>query len=583
YAITPRWESRQLGIYVPYVRTKLHNRDNLGLTLRLGPVFVGSSNMGSLLFNEKLPAVDVHAGVKFGITYGKKSKLLNKLEKIAQPNKRSDIRSDGPAKFYLDDARMRAFDSLLNLSQMPQARVPVDSIPMAAPAPAPLPPSPAMAPPQVVNVVVNNYLAPAPVVSPDSLRVRQVRDSIIVENMVPRQAVVRPALSPSSANDSLLARRDREVNYLIGRLAELELDRKELQAQRTTDSVAIDALMRERERMEERLKSLTEQWKQFEERYRQQVVPTPPEEEEKKDSWFKRLFNKKDTTGTPAAVGATGMAIPPRSPAETLYVAMPPMPAAVAPRDQVSAESRAYINELRRMERNNDVMNREMAMLRKQMMQHTASQMEISAANLAAVSNTARTGQVQRDTVWRTDTVWMSDAAGRVPDRLKDDPAGSPRQFAPLIRTMPDTLIIYDMVFISAGPVQSVSAPRPANADTVQRAITTRGVSLPRKGSVYFASGSTSLSLTARELLQNMALDLANRAPAYLLQLVGYTDGTGSPEVNRRLAEQRIGAVRQFLQNAGLTPAEIITDIQLAQSQGADPKSRRVAVEIRDR
>lgn len=80
YSITPRFEKRHFGIYVPYTfsdRNDITNfRDNrLGLALKLGPVFFGSSNLGSMAFNKKLKAADFFVGLKIGFTYGKPSKV----------------------------------------------------------------------------------------------------------------------------------------------------------------------------------------------------------------------------------------------------------------------------------------------------------------------------------------------------------------------------------------------------------------------------------------------------------------------------------------------------------------------------
>lgn len=80
YTITPRYERRHFGIYIPYTFSDREDitryRDNwLGLTLRLGPVFLGSSNLGSIAFNKKLKAADFFVGMKIGFTYGKPSKI----------------------------------------------------------------------------------------------------------------------------------------------------------------------------------------------------------------------------------------------------------------------------------------------------------------------------------------------------------------------------------------------------------------------------------------------------------------------------------------------------------------------------
>lgn len=91
YAITPRWEGRHFGLYIPYTFTNHKNitdykQNLLGATVRMGPVFVGSSNLGTMIFNKNLKAADVHAGIKVGITYGKPNKTSMLIEKLIKKN-----------------------------------------------------------------------------------------------------------------------------------------------------------------------------------------------------------------------------------------------------------------------------------------------------------------------------------------------------------------------------------------------------------------------------------------------------------------------------------------------------------------
>ena len=87
YAVTPRWESRNIGVYIPYSfkdykSIEGYENNKLGATLRLGPVFVGSSNIGNVLFNDKLRSADVHVGLKVGFTYGKPNKASKILQSL---------------------------------------------------------------------------------------------------------------------------------------------------------------------------------------------------------------------------------------------------------------------------------------------------------------------------------------------------------------------------------------------------------------------------------------------------------------------------------------------------------------------
>ncbi|MEO6133934.1 MAG: hypothetical protein ABIP35_02200, partial [Ginsengibacter sp.] len=98
YTITPRYETRHFGIYIPYTVSQRnaftdYNQHLLGATLRLGPVFIGSSNLGTMLFNKNLRAADVHLGFKIGVTYGKPNKSNKFLNTVFDKNQKT-LRTD---------------------------------------------------------------------------------------------------------------------------------------------------------------------------------------------------------------------------------------------------------------------------------------------------------------------------------------------------------------------------------------------------------------------------------------------------------------------------------------------------------
>lgn len=85
YSITPRWEGRRFGVYIPYTFADDigdYKKNLLGASFRFGPLFIGSSNLGTMAFNKQLRSADIYAGVKLGITYGKSTKASRLLEKI---------------------------------------------------------------------------------------------------------------------------------------------------------------------------------------------------------------------------------------------------------------------------------------------------------------------------------------------------------------------------------------------------------------------------------------------------------------------------------------------------------------------
>jgi outer membrane protein OmpA-like peptidoglycan-associated protein len=72
YSITPRFESKWFGVSVPFNYNSL-TKFNAGLSLRAGPVFVGSGSAFTALLGKSKQA-DFHAGVHIGIPYSKKLK-----------------------------------------------------------------------------------------------------------------------------------------------------------------------------------------------------------------------------------------------------------------------------------------------------------------------------------------------------------------------------------------------------------------------------------------------------------------------------------------------------------------------------
>ena len=108
YTITPRWESRYIGVYLPYTITEKNPTSNfrqnmLGATLRLGPLFVGSSNLGTMAFNKNLSAADVHIGLKVGITYGKPNKSTAYFQKIFLRKQQADSVARTPWVYQTKD------------------------------------------------------------------------------------------------------------------------------------------------------------------------------------------------------------------------------------------------------------------------------------------------------------------------------------------------------------------------------------------------------------------------------------------------------------------------------------------------
>jgi outer membrane protein OmpA-like peptidoglycan-associated protein len=108
YTITPRWESRHFGVYFPYTITEKnagssYRQNSLGATLRAGPLFVGSSNLGTMAFNKNLSSADIFIGLKVGITYGKPNKAGTYFQKIFARKHSADTVAQTPVYYQNKD------------------------------------------------------------------------------------------------------------------------------------------------------------------------------------------------------------------------------------------------------------------------------------------------------------------------------------------------------------------------------------------------------------------------------------------------------------------------------------------------
>ncbi|MDB5278447.1 MAG: peptidoglycan-associated lipoprotein [Ferruginibacter sp.] len=108
YTITPRWESRHFGVYFPYTITEKnastsYRQNTLGATLRAGPLFVGSSNLGTMAFNKNLSSADIFIGLKVGITYGKPNKASTYFQKIFARKHSTDTVAQTPVYYQNRD------------------------------------------------------------------------------------------------------------------------------------------------------------------------------------------------------------------------------------------------------------------------------------------------------------------------------------------------------------------------------------------------------------------------------------------------------------------------------------------------
>lgn len=88
YSLTPRYEGRAIGLYVPISYNQV-SEFNAGVCLRLGPLFVGSSSVLSAAFGDSRKA-DAYLGLRFGGLQKNKKKAADKKAKRAEKEKSLD-------------------------------------------------------------------------------------------------------------------------------------------------------------------------------------------------------------------------------------------------------------------------------------------------------------------------------------------------------------------------------------------------------------------------------------------------------------------------------------------------------------
>ncbi len=111
-------------------------------------------------------------------------------------------------------------------------------------------------------------------------------------------------------------------------------------------------------------------------------------------------------------------------------------------------------------------------------------------------------------------------------------------------------------------------------------------VNLPN--GVTFATGSATINSTFAATLNNVAASLV-QYPNSLVDVYGYTDTTGSTELNQRLSEQRAQAVANYLIGQGVSSSRIrwqgygeqYEHLKVKTADGvAEPLNRRVEIKI---
>lgn len=77
-------------------------------------------------------------------------------------------------------------------------------------------------------------------------------------------------------------------------------------------------------------------------------------------------------------------------------------------------------------------------------------------------------------------------------------------------------------------------------------------------GNITFATGSSDINADFYQVLNSVAL-VVNEYEKTYIDIVGYTDSTGSVEFNQRLSEARAESVARYLESQQVLPQRIIT------------------------
>jgi len=95
---------------------------------------------------------------------------------------------------------------------------------------------------------------------------------------------------------------------------------------------------------------------------------------------------------------------------------------------------------------------------------------------------------------------------------------------------------------------------------------------------VYFASGSTSISAKDRDALQQLGKD-ASGMKGYLVEVKGYADSSGNPAMNQKLSMERAqGVVAYLIQNCNVSVRHIVAPGAMGE---ADPAATNETVKGR--
>ncbi len=99
---------------------------------------------------------------------------------------------------------------------------------------------------------------------------------------------------------------------------------------------------------------------------------------------------------------------------------------------------------------------------------------------------------------------------------------------------------------------------RAGQAETREALAQTGEYELKHEATVYFASGSATITADGRRALDDLAAK-AQTVDGYVISVLGYADPSGNAEANQRLSEQRAQNVINYLkQRPGIQPGRVL-------------------------
>ena len=110
------------------------------------------------------------------------------------------------------------------------------------------------------------------------------------------------------------------------------------------------------------------------------------------------------------------------------------------------------------------------------------------------------------------------------------------------------------------GHFTPMPAPSPSEEKTAHIEPPRKKLEVTLRSVVHFASGRTNLEAEARAVLDQLLTQLNGVEFSELRAVIaGYTDSTGSEEMNKKIAHERAEAVAAYFHERGLTFKEIVT------------------------